>query len=182
MADLAPDVVIVGGGIAGGVLATVLARNGLEVFVLERETTYPDRVRGEYMPPWGVVEFKRLGLLDVLYENGGLHIERNIPYDENWSPEVAEERALDVSKLLPDVAGALCIGHPTMCNAFCVGEGGRSESPKWYQRYRSHGRQSTDRIICIRWITDPTQAAPCHWRRRPQLHREKAARLLRSRG
>ncbi|MBC9877990.1 FAD-dependent monooxygenase [Bradyrhizobium sp. INPA01-394B] len=120
MADLAPDVAIVGGGIAGGVLATMLAKNGLDVVVLERETTYPDRVRGEYMPPWGVLEFKRLGLLDILYENGGLHVERNIPYDENWSPEVAEARALDVSKLLPDVAGPLCIGHPTMCNAFSI--------------------------------------------------------------
>lgn len=120
MANLEPDVVIVGGGIAGGVLATVLARNGLDVVVLERETTYPDRVRGEYMPPWGVLEFKRLGLLDVLYENGGLHIERNIPYDENWSPEVAEDRALDISKLLPDVPGSLCIGHPTMCSAFSM--------------------------------------------------------------
>jgi choline dehydrogenase-like flavoprotein len=38
MASLSPDVVIVGGGIAGGTMATVLARNGLEVSILERET------------------------------------------------------------------------------------------------------------------------------------------------
>jgi 2-polyprenyl-6-methoxyphenol hydroxylase-like FAD-dependent oxidoreductase len=120
MSNLSPDLVIVGGGIAGSVLATVLARNSLEVVVLERETRYPDRVRGEYMPPWGVVEFKRLGLIDILYENGALHVERNIPYDENWSPEEAEQRALDIAKLLPDIPGALCIGHPTMCNAFSV--------------------------------------------------------------
>jgi ribulose 1,5-bisphosphate synthetase/thiazole synthase len=37
MTSLAPDVVIVGGGIAGGTMATVLARNGLEVTVLERQ-------------------------------------------------------------------------------------------------------------------------------------------------
>lgn len=33
------DVVIVGAGIAGAALATVLARHGLDVLVLERQTT-----------------------------------------------------------------------------------------------------------------------------------------------
>jgi 2-polyprenyl-6-methoxyphenol hydroxylase-like FAD-dependent oxidoreductase len=118
MASLLPDVVIVGGGIGGGTMATVLARSGLEVIVLERETIYPDRVRGEWIAPWGVAEFKRLGLLDLLYENGAIHVERNVPYDENWAPDVAEQRALDFTKLLPEIRGPLCIGHPTMCNVF----------------------------------------------------------------
>ncbi|HVE95420.1 MAG TPA: FAD/NAD(P)-binding protein, partial [Pseudonocardiaceae bacterium] len=39
------DVVVVGGGIAGSALATVLARDGYEVLVLERQTTYRDKVR-----------------------------------------------------------------------------------------------------------------------------------------
>jgi flavin-dependent dehydrogenase len=33
-----PDVVIVGAGIAGGALGTVLARTGFEVVLLERES------------------------------------------------------------------------------------------------------------------------------------------------
>jgi flavin-dependent dehydrogenase len=45
-----PDVVIVGAGIAGGALGTVLARAGFEVVLLERESNYPDRVRGEFIP------------------------------------------------------------------------------------------------------------------------------------
>jgi len=118
MAELAPDVVIVGGGIAGGTLATVLARGGLGVAVLERETSYPDRVRGEWIAPWGVAEFKRLGLLNVLYQNGAIHIERNVPYDENWTPDTAEQRAFDFTKLAPDLSTPICIGHPTMCKAF----------------------------------------------------------------
>ena len=105
MANLSPDIVIIGGGIGGGTMATVLAGSGLEVVVLERETTYPDRVRGEWIAPWGVAEFKRLGLLNLLYEHGAIHVERNVPYDENWSPDVAEQRALDLTKLPPDIPG-----------------------------------------------------------------------------
>jgi len=50
------DVVIVGGGIAGCALATTLARGGLAVGVLERDPEPVDRVRGEFIAPWGVVE------------------------------------------------------------------------------------------------------------------------------
>jgi 2-polyprenyl-6-methoxyphenol hydroxylase-like FAD-dependent oxidoreductase len=120
MAQVSPEVVIIGGGVGGGALATVLARSGLDVVVLERESTYPDRVRGEYIAPWGVAEFKRLGLVELLKSNGALNVERNIPYDENWTPEVAETRALDLTRMVPDIPGALCIGHPTMCNAFAA--------------------------------------------------------------
>ena len=120
MTSLSPDVVIVGGGIAGGTMATVLARNGLEVIVLERETNYPDRVRGEWMAPWGVAEFKRLGLIKLLQDNGAIHVERNVPYDENWAPDAAEQRAFDFTKLPPDLPTPICIGHPTMCNAFAA--------------------------------------------------------------
>ena len=65
MTSSAPDVVIVGGGIAGGAMATVLARGGLEVVLLERDASYPDRVRGEWIAPWGVVEFTRLGQVSL---------------------------------------------------------------------------------------------------------------------
>src|SRR5512141_178586 len=91
MTSLAPDVVILGGGIAGGALATVLARGGLDVCLLERETIYPDRVRGEWIAPWGLAEFERLGLADILRDNGAIGVARNVPYDENWAPEIAEQ-------------------------------------------------------------------------------------------
>src|SRR5215216_2076285 len=101
VSNLSPEIVIVGGGVGGGTLATVLARNGIGVVVVERETAYPDRVRGEFVAPWGVAEFKRLGLLELLYAHGAMHTKRNVPYDENWSSEQAERRALDLTKLHP---------------------------------------------------------------------------------
>ena len=56
------DVVVVGAGVAGAALGTVLARDGLDVVVLERQTRYRDKVRGEFLAPWGVAELDRLGL------------------------------------------------------------------------------------------------------------------------
>ena len=58
------DVITVGGGLAGSTLATELARAGHKVLVLERETQFKDRVRGENMLPWGVAAARRLGLVD----------------------------------------------------------------------------------------------------------------------
>src|SRR5947209_8568379 len=62
------DVVVVGGGIAGSSLATVLARDRYQVVVLERQTTYRDKVRGEWMACWGVAELLRLGLEKALLD------------------------------------------------------------------------------------------------------------------
>jgi 2-polyprenyl-6-methoxyphenol hydroxylase-like FAD-dependent oxidoreductase len=65
------DVIIVGGGLAGSTLATTLARKGRKILVLERETAFKDRVRGENMLPWGVATARRLGVVDDLVAAGG---------------------------------------------------------------------------------------------------------------
>ena len=113
-----PDVVIVGAGIAGGALGTVLARAGFEVALLERENSYPDRVRGEFMAPWGVTELAKLELLQPLREAGALFTKRNIPYDENFTPAEAEARSFDLTKMHAEGLGGLCLGHPATCDIF----------------------------------------------------------------
>jgi menaquinone-9 beta-reductase len=65
------DVITVGGGLAGSTLGAALARAGRKVLVLERETHFRDRVRGENMLPWGVAVARRLGLVDDLLAAGG---------------------------------------------------------------------------------------------------------------
>lgn len=111
------DVVVVGGGIAGGALATVLARAGVSVLLLERTIEYRDRVRGEWLSPWGVVEAQRLKLYDTLRAAGGHHVPRFIAWDETVDAAQAEAEALDLGALFPGVAGALCLGHPVACRA-----------------------------------------------------------------
>jgi 2-polyprenyl-6-methoxyphenol hydroxylase-like FAD-dependent oxidoreductase len=111
------DVAIVGGGIAGAAMATTLSRAGLGVLLIERQTTYRDRVRGELMVPWGVAEAQRLGLLDVLLEPGGNWLTRRIPYDETIAPDQAEAAPTYLDKMLPGVPGALSFFQPPACLA-----------------------------------------------------------------
>lgn len=111
------DVVVVGGGIAGAGLATVLARDGLDVLVLERQTDYRDKVRGETMQPWGVVEAMTLDLHDVMLAADGGHGERMITYDEVVDRETAEAVTLPLAGLAGDAPGSLNVGHPAACQA-----------------------------------------------------------------
>jgi menaquinone-9 beta-reductase len=76
------DVVVVGGGIAGASLGVALARAGLSVLVIEREARFRDRVRGDALFPWGVVEMTRLGLADLLPASGARPLPRWQKYDD----------------------------------------------------------------------------------------------------
>ncbi len=112
-----PDVVVVGAGMAGASIATVLARGGLEVLLLERQPAYRDRVRGEYMAEWGVLEARALGLETVIRGTHAVDARNGVPYDELLTPSAAETARGDRSTLLPDVRGPLCASHPEACQA-----------------------------------------------------------------
>ncbi len=62
------DLVIVGGGLGGAVLARSMAQRGARVPVFEREREFKDRVRGEFITSWGVAEAKALGIYELLTE------------------------------------------------------------------------------------------------------------------
>ncbi len=96
------DVVVVGGGVAGASLAALLAESGFSVFVLERETVFRDRVRGEWLAPWGgVSEVRACGLEDVLAST------HPNPIDKIGN-RVGRPRPLTT----PEGVASLCFFHP----------------------------------------------------------------------
>jgi 2-polyprenyl-6-methoxyphenol hydroxylase-like FAD-dependent oxidoreductase len=109
------DLVVAGGGIAGSAMAIVMGRAGKSVLLLEPQVAYEDRVRGEWLAPWGVTEAKRLGLYDLLIRAGGHHLKRHVTYDESRNAAESEARAMPLEVFAPDVPGPLCIGHPHHC-------------------------------------------------------------------
>jgi menaquinone-9 beta-reductase len=66
MAGTDYDIVVVGGGLGAAALARTMANAGARVVVLEQEQKFKDRVRGEFMQPWGVADAQRLGIQDLL--------------------------------------------------------------------------------------------------------------------
>jgi 2-polyprenyl-6-methoxyphenol hydroxylase-like FAD-dependent oxidoreductase len=115
-----PDVVIVGAGIAGSALAAVLARGNVQVAVLERDLEPVDRVRGESLAPWGVIELRRLGLYDALVGAGGVFSNLSVPYDENLPGEQALPFTSRFTDAVPEVPGMLCMSHPAMCRVLAA--------------------------------------------------------------
>lgn len=108
------DLIVVGGGIGGSALAATMAGAGWSVLLLEKAAEYEDRVRGEWIAPWGVAETKRLDLYDLLNGAGGHHLTSHVTYDESIPPELAERGAMPLD-FLPGVPGPLCIRHPVHC-------------------------------------------------------------------
>jgi 2-polyprenyl-6-methoxyphenol hydroxylase-like FAD-dependent oxidoreductase len=109
------DLIVAGGGIGGSALAIVMARTGKSVLLLEQSTVFEDRVRGEWLSPWGVAEAKRVGLYDLLVSAGGHHLTRHVTYDEGVPPEAAEMHTLPLGMFIDGIPGPLCIGHPHHC-------------------------------------------------------------------
>ena len=123
--DSAYDLVVVGGGIAGGALAIVMARAGYSVLLLEETDAFQDKVRGEWIAPWGVAEVQHLGLYNLLLSAGGHHLSRHTTYEESRPPEAADAASMPLDVFIPGVAGPLCLGHPLHCQTL-FDEAGRT--------------------------------------------------------
>jgi 2-polyprenyl-6-methoxyphenol hydroxylase-like FAD-dependent oxidoreductase len=106
------DAITVGGGLAGSALAAQLACTGYKVLILERETRFKDRVRGENMLPWGVASARRLGLLEDLVAAGGHQPRSWITY--MFGNPVMNR---DLHNTTPHGEVALNIYHPDMQEA-----------------------------------------------------------------
>jgi len=101
------DVIVAGGGLGGSAFAKVMADAGARVLVLEQEARFRDRVRGEFLQPWGFAEARRLGLEDTLQMCGC-----RAPY-----LEVGSGKARDLAATTPQALPALGFNHPEMQEA-----------------------------------------------------------------
>ena len=99
------DVITVGGGLGGAAFAKVLAENGVRALVVERETAFKDRVRGEWIAPWGVAEAHKLGLYEPLIE----HCAHVTPF---WNDVMQLSR--DFRTTTPQRLPTLTLYHPAM--------------------------------------------------------------------
>jgi menaquinone-9 beta-reductase len=99
------DVITMGGGLGGAALAKILAENGKRVLVVERETTFKDRVRGEWIAPWGVAEAQTLGLYEPLL-NRCAHV------TPRWNDVMQPLR--DFRTTTPQRLPTLTLYHPAM--------------------------------------------------------------------
>jgi 2-polyprenyl-6-methoxyphenol hydroxylase-like FAD-dependent oxidoreductase len=118
--QLRKDVVIVGGGIAGGAIAATLARAGVDVAVVEFQEVYRDLVRGEAFSPWGVAEVHRMGISDLLYAAEPSLMHTWVQWDEIYAPSAAPSVDL-LQGFVRGVRGPLAIHHQRTCQELVFG-------------------------------------------------------------
>ncbi len=139
------DLIIVGGGIAGSTLGSRLSQQGLKVLILERESQFKDRVRGETILPWGVAAAQRLEILKVLEAAGGHHAPWQITY---FNGDPVEKRDLRNTTPFPPF-GCLNIYHPDMQEALldhaiqCGAEVKREANVTTVERTQNHSVEVT---------------------------------------
>ncbi|NXS19825.1 ERG1 monooxygenase, partial [Mystacornis crossleyi] len=100
-----PEIIVVGSGVLGSSLATVLSRDGRKVTVIERDLKEPDRIVGELLQPGGFNALRDLGLEDTVegidsqIVNGYIihdlesKLEVEIPYPTSEDGRVASGRS-----------------------------------------------------------------------------------------
>jgi 2-polyprenyl-6-methoxyphenol hydroxylase-like FAD-dependent oxidoreductase len=173
------DVIVAGGGIAGSAMAAVLARAGLGVLLVERESAFRDRIRGEISWPWGVTEATRVGLMEPLERAGRVEIpeihhveERALAATHRWEAEpmigFSHPR---VQETLFTWAGEL--GATTLRPAKAVGFANRNGRATVTVAHDGQETEYTARLVigadgkrsqARRWAGDETVSDPEHHR------------------
>src|SRR2546427_11820773 len=86
-----------------------MAAHGAKVLVLEREKQFKDRIRGDFMAPWGVAEAQKLGIDELLRTTCG----HDLPYVDTYVGALQTERRDLRSTTLQELA-VLSVYHPAM--------------------------------------------------------------------
>ncbi len=109
------DLVIIGGGLAGASLGRVMALAGYDVLIIEKETAFRDRVRGEVLLPWGSHEAQLLGIYDLLVERCAREFLR-----EHFFLGGATSEPRDYRRTTPKQTCGLSFYHPAMQEALLL--------------------------------------------------------------
>lgn len=111
------DAITAGGGLGGSALADRLARAGRKALVLEWETRFKDRVRGENMLCWSVAAAKRLGIYGTFIAAGGKPA-------KDWESCVMGNQAptRDLTVTTPGGDPMLNVFHPDVQEAVLAGD------------------------------------------------------------
>src|SRR5690606_27922236 len=104
---------------AGASVARAVAASGAKVLVLERETRFRDRVRGDMMYPWGMAEARRLGLAEGVLDRVG-HVSG--PWCTTVKPLPRNERDLPTTS--PSGENAVGFFHPELQEALLEASAG----------------------------------------------------------
>ena len=123
------DLITIGGGIGGAALAGAMAERGASVLVLERETQFKDRVRGEGITPWGCDEARQLGIYETLLATCGHEVRYANAHFGSLQPPVRDLVATTEYKFTP--AMFLSSGNAGGA-ARLSGVEGRGSSPRSY--------------------------------------------------
>jgi 2-polyprenyl-6-methoxyphenol hydroxylase-like FAD-dependent oxidoreductase len=115
------EIVIVGGGLAGSAAAAVLAGQGRDVLLLERDTEFTDQAKGEWLAPWGVAEAQRVGVIDFLLAAGGWEIRTLVNWDGVIDP--ADALTQDMTEFTPGVGGPLGFALHQVCTMLATQAG-----------------------------------------------------------
>lgn len=103
------DIITIGGGLGGAALAKAMAEKGYRVLVLERETKFRDRVRGEGLTTWGAAEARELGIYDLLVSTCG----HELPW---WDLYIGPMQVMhrEMAATSPQGLPTLAFYHPEM--------------------------------------------------------------------
>ena len=158
------DIVTVGGGLGGAAVAAVMAKAGARVLVVERETRFQDRIRGEFMEPWGVAETRRLGIYDAIRNAAN-----DSPFWQIYLSGMKLDRR-DCVATTPHNLPNLAIYHPAL-QELVLAEAAKAgaEVRRGANSARGQNRQSSDGHGRIKWPDGRTDAAAAGRRGRAQL-------------
>lgn len=115
----APDVAILGGGVAGSGLAVALQQLGLQTALIERADEFRDRIRGETIHPWGASEIRALGLEEVAERDAGA---LRTPHWQTYRDRIARDPHT-WAEYFPDRLHGLSVRHHHLQDAVFAAAG-----------------------------------------------------------